>query len=170
MTILKQNKYPSFPSGLQMGTWHLVSIPECAIASLARPTPCGKPHYYVPSNPAQNARLASANINDLLFIKKNHISPPFASFTASPGASTDSAMEITSSQTHQDKLTSLWGSESGTVCASGGHQAPAMQSCQPVGYVGTSHASRACGQQPGCCSSLPIARSRASFPCPDLML
>lgn len=35
MTILKQNKHPSFPSGLQMGTWHLVSISECTIASLA---------------------------------------------------------------------------------------------------------------------------------------
>lgn len=35
MTILKQNKHLSFPSGLQMRTWHLVSISECAIASLA---------------------------------------------------------------------------------------------------------------------------------------
>lgn len=97
MTILKQNKYPSFSIWLTDGNlvlgFHLWMCYCLSGMPQANPTAMSHP------NPAQNAHLASANINYLLFIKKNHISPPFASLTASPRTKQKLQTEITKQKT-----------------------------------------------------------------------
>lgn len=158
-----------------MGTWHLVSISECAVASLLCPRPHGKPRLLCPKSGTE-ALVWHLPTQGVHFFKKEQHFSSF-SFIYCLKAIANSKPQTVSSQSPQVNPASLqqralghclWLPVStGALPVATGHLPCGM--CQPMGY-GWAHLRAARGLQPGCRSSSLMAWSRMSFPStPTLM-